>query len=232
MTRTVVIHQPDFLSWLGFFHRLLHADLFVALDTAQFVTGTSRCWTHRDRIKTAQGVRWLTISVEKAPTGTPINKMKLSQTVDWRRKNLDLIMASYRDAPYLNEVLPHIEQLYSDKTSSLLEFTMRSIRMLMNLFDICIPVVLAGSLDPRGTKNDMLVDILKKLNAARYLSGTGACAYYEEEPFSMAGIEVIWQNFPHPVYPQLHGNFVPALSSIDMLFNCGIVESRRILKET
>ena len=63
--KVVVIHQPDFLPYLGFFHRLLHADLFVLLDHVQFVTNGSRSWTHRDKIKTAQGERWLTVGVKK-----------------------------------------------------------------------------------------------------------------------------------------------------------------------
>ena len=72
MKKVAVIHQPDFLPWPGFFHRLLRADLYIALDHVQFVTGTSRSWTHRDRIKTTSGPRWLSLSTQKAPLDTPI----------------------------------------------------------------------------------------------------------------------------------------------------------------
>jgi hypothetical protein len=68
------------------------------------------------------------------------------------------------------------------------------------------------------------------VQADRYLSGVGARAYFEPEPFAAAGIEVLWQNFKHPIYPQLYGEFIPGLSSIDLLFNCGIAKSREVLR--
>ena len=70
MKKIVVIHQPDFMSYLGFFHRLLHADLFIVLDNVQFVSNSSKAWTNRDKIKTQKGDQWLTVSVNKAPLNT------------------------------------------------------------------------------------------------------------------------------------------------------------------
>ena len=76
----------------------------------------------------------------------------------------------------------------------------------------------------------LLVDILQKVRADKYLSGVGAKAYFDPAPFAAAGIEVTWQDFKHPVYPQLYGDFIPYLSSIDLLFNCGIKKSHEILR--
>ena len=89
--KTVVIHQPDFVSYLGFFQRLLHADLYIVLDHVQFVNGSSRAWMHRDKIKTAQGEKWLTVSVKKAPRDTAINQIELSTDKDWRQDKLRLV---------------------------------------------------------------------------------------------------------------------------------------------
>jgi hypothetical protein len=227
----VVIHQPDFLSHLGFFHRFLNADLYVALDHVQFVNGTSRSWTHRDRIKTAHGAQWLSISVRKAPRDTAINAVELSET-DWREQNLNLLRENYRGAPYFREIFPELEKLYALPCTRLVDFTIASIDMLLGLFAISIPRVLSSELRPIGHKNELLVDILRKLGAKRYLSGPGARGYFDHAPFKEAGIEVAWQQFEHPVYPQLHGEFVSYLSSIDLLFNCGIEESRKILRSS
>lgn len=229
MKKTVVIHQPDFLPYLGFFHRLLHADMFVILDDAQYVNGTSQSWMNRDKLKTSQGEKWLTVSVKKAPRETPINQIELSQS-DWREGNLNLIRHNYRQAPYFSEIYPYIEMLYAYDGNLLFEFNLNSIRMLMGLLDIEIPQVLASTLNTTGKKNELLVDILQKVGATQYLSGVGARAYFEPELYERAGIEVVWQDFSHPAYPQLHGPFIPYLSSIDMLFNCGIEESRKILR--
>lgn len=229
MSKTVVIHQPDFLSHLGFFHRLLRADLYVALDHVQFVNGTSRSWTHRDKIKTPRGAQWLTVSVRKAPRDTPINKIELSET-GWRAQNLNLIRENYRDAPHFDQIFAEIEKLYALPCSGLVELTMASIDMLLQLFDIAIPNVSSSSLQPAGHKNELLVNLLRKVGATHYLSGVGARDYFLSDPFTEAGIKVLWQDFKHPVYPQLHGEFAPYLSSIDMLFNCGVDRSREILR--
>lgn len=228
MRRTVVIHQPDFLPYPGFFHRLLSADLYVALDHVQFVH-SNRGWTHRDKIKTACGHQWLTVSVRKAPRDTPINEIELADTA-WREEHLNLIRQNYRVAPHYAGIFARLEELYALPCARLVEFTQASIDTLLALFDISIPRVTSGSLHPAGRKNELLVDILRKVDATHYLSGVGARDYFDPAPFSAAGIEVEWQAFKHPVYPQLHGEFVPFLSSIDMLFNCGIERSREILR--
>lgn len=230
MSTTVVIHQPDFLPWLGFFHRLVRADLYVALDHVQFVSGTSRSWTHRDRIKTVGGPRWLSLSVRKAALGTPINEMLLAPDDAWREANLNLVRESYRAAPHFAEVFPKLEALYGARHERLVDMTLASIDLLCELLDVRIERKRSSAMAPQGASNEMLVDLLVKCGARRYLSGQGARAYFDPAPYARAGIEVDWQAFAHPVYPQLHGAFVPMLSAIDMLFNCGTQRSRQLLR--
>jgi len=228
--KTVVIHQPDFVPYLGFFHRFLQADFFIALDHVQYVNGSSRAWTHRDKIKTDQGEKWLTVSVKKAPRDTAINQIELSTDTGWRQDNLRLLEHNYRKAPFYVEVMPEIERLYARPFLLLRDFNMASIEMLMEMLDVCIPWVWSSSLDPAGAKNELLVDLLQKVSATHYLSGVGARNYFRPEPFAQAGIEVVWQDFTHPVYAQQFGEFVPYLSALDVLFNHGIKASRDILR--
>jgi hypothetical protein len=232
MTKTVVIHQPDFIPYLGFFERFLHADLYLVLDHVQFVNGSARAWTHRDKIKTPQGERWLSISVKKAPRDTPINQVLLSTEVNWREDNLRLLERNYRESAYFEEIMPAVESLFSRPDTRLVDFTLYSIEMLADMLDVRVPMVLSSTLQPQGAKNELLIDLLRKVDATHYLSGVGARAYLDPAPFAAAGIDVVWQDFVHPVYPQLHGDFVPFLSSLDMLFNCGIEHSRELLRGT
>ena len=227
MNRLVVVHQPDFLPWLGFFDRLLRADLYVALDCVQYI---NRGWMHRDRIKTPLGPQWLSLSVKKSPRGTPMREIRLSEEAQWRDGNLALIRQNYRSAPFVDDLMPHLETLYRLPTMSLVEFNLASIGMLMDQFDINTQLIMASSLSPQGKGNDLIVDILRRVGATHYLSGEGARAYFEPGPFAAAGIEVVWQDFEHPVYPQMHGAFVPMLSAIDMLFNCGVKRARELLR--
>lgn len=229
MSKTVVIHQPDFLPYLGFFHRFLLADLWVVLDDAQFLTGGSKSWHNRDKIKTPQGERWLTVGVKKTPLDTMINEAFLADD-GWEKKNLNLLAENYRKAPFFREVFPAVERLYAHDCVKLIDFNMRSIEMLMEMLDIRIKTIFASTLKALGKKTERLVDICKKVEATTYLTGVGSRDYLQESLFETEGMKVVWQDFKHPVYPQLHGEFVPYLSGVDILFNCGIKKSREIIR--
>ena len=231
MSRSVVIHQPDFLPWLGYFHRLTGADLFIALDHVQFVTGTSRSWTHRDMIKTPQGAKWLSLRVQKASFGTPIRDIQLAPGEDWRRDNLNLIQENYRKAPYFAKVFPRLEELYARPTLNMAEMNLASLDLLEDVLDVRTPRLISSQMSPQGSSTAMLVDLLQKAGATRYISGQGARAYLDQNMFAQAGIELVWQAFRHPLYPQLHGEFLPMLSSVDALFNCGLEGTRALLKD-
>ena len=228
--KTVVIHQPDFAPYLGFFHRFLHADFFIVLDHVQFVNGSSRAWTNRDKIKTPLGEKWLTLGVKKASRDTAINKIELSEETNWRQDNLCLLEQNYRNAPFFGDLMPQIEHLYSAPHNSLRDFSMASIEMLMDMLDVRLPWIYSSSLNPQSTSNELLLDLLKKVSATQYLSGVGAKNYFDAKPFADAGIEVIWQDFTHPVYSQQFGDFLHCLSALDLLFNHGVDDSRKILR--
>jgi hypothetical protein len=232
MSRTVVIHQPDFLPWLGYFQRLLKADLFIALDHVQFVTGTSRSWTHRDMIKTPQGAKWLSLRVQKAPLGTAIRDIQLAPDQEWRTQNLNLIRENYRKAPFFHEIFPRLEALYGQTHTTMAAMNLASLDFLEDMLDIRTPRLISSDMSPQGTSTAMLVDLLKKAGATRYISGLGARSYLDATLMEKAGIELIWQEFRAPVYPQLHGPFVSMLSSIDALFNCGPEETQKMLRES
>lgn len=228
MKKTVVIHQPDFLPYLGFFQRFLSADEFIVLDHVQF---SARGWTHRDKIKTPTGERWLSLSVDKAPRDTPINEIKLTRSVDWVTDNLNLLRQNYRAAPFFEEIFPLVHAMYDDPPRLMVDFNIRSIELLMDLLGVRLPWVRSSILHPRGSSNELLIDLLFKVGATHYLSGNGARDYMQPDKFSNAGIQVVWQQFSQPVYPQQFGAFVPYLSALDVLFNCGVTASRRILRE-
>ena len=191
MSKTVVIHQPDFIPHAGFFQRFLSADIYLVLDHVQFVTGTSRSWTHRDKIRTSKGEQWLSISLCKASMNTPINEIEISYKVDWRLNNLRLIKENYRKALFYEEIIPYIDKLYLKSNKMLLDFNLRSIRMLMLLLNVERPIILSSSLSPKGVKNELLLDLLCKVNATHYLSGVGAKDYLDELLFDKSNINLI-----------------------------------------
>ena len=225
----VVIHQPDFLPYLGFFHRLLIADIYIVLDNVQFVSSSSS-WNNRDKIKTPQGAKWITVPVKKCPRNTMINKVVISCAVDWKKNHLAQYRLNYLKTKHFDEVYSYLEELYRENMELFSDFSYASIEMLMQMLGVNIPVVFSSSLNVEGTSNTRIANLVKAVGSSRYLSGIGARDYFEPRIYEEKGVEVVWQDFAHPVYPQLHGEFIPYLSSIDLLFNCGIQESRDILR--
>ncbi|NEJ71506.1 hypothetical protein GR197_13295 [Rhizobium phaseoli] len=228
MMRTVVIHQPDFVPYLGFFQRFINADLYVALDHVSFVYG-SRGWTHRDKIKTAQGAKWINVGIRKPDYGAPINTVTMGEDRTWIERNLSLLRENYRGCHGWGEVYSRIEQLMHARFELMSDFNLHFLNGILEILDIDMPMVRSSSLQPKGSKNELLIELLQKVEATSYLSGLGARDYMQPQLFEAVGINVIWQHFVHPVYPQPFGEFMPYLSILDTLLNCGIAGTRDLL---
>jgi len=217
--KRVCIHQPDFLPYLGFFHRLLYTDLFIVLDDVQFLR---RGWHHRDKIKTISGEKWLTLSIKKGDYHQNINQVTLSQDRDtWIDKHLNFLKGAYKDAPYFDNYFPQIRDIYLNCFDKLIDINMGFLYFFFKLFDLKVNILFSSTLNAEGCSNLKLINLIKAVKGTYYLSGLGARSYLEEQMFKDEGISVEWQEFKHPVYPQLHDEFIPNLSCIDMLFNCG-----------
>lgn len=217
--KRVCIHQPDFAPYLGFFDRLLDSDLFVILDDAQFQKGG---WNHRDQIKTPRGPAWLTLSVTKGPLHRPILDVELAANREvWVAKNLNQLRENYEQAPFFERVFPEIAAIYQQPWTYMVDINMAFLRYLLDRLEIDVEIVHSSTLGIPGASNQRLVDILRAVGGDHYISGTGALAYLDHELFGSAGIVLEIQQFHHPIYPQLFGDFIPFLSTFDLLLNCG-----------
>jgi hypothetical protein len=214
----VSIHQPQFMPWLGYFDKIVKSDIFVFLDTVQFKKNE---FQNRNKIKTAQGWMWLTVPVlYKYPEH--IDEVKINNMLDWRKKHLRALEINYQKAPYCHELFPAIEGFYASDTESLSEINRESVLVLLGALGAHKETKVASALGNFPEEpSERLAAICKSLGANTYLSGAGGREYLNLEAFHNKEITVIFQEFKHPVYPQLYGDFIPNLSLLDLLFNCG-----------
>lgn len=213
-------YQPYFAPFPGFFHKMILSDVFVLLDEAQFPRGTT--WVTRNRFKHDQGCLWITVPVWKKGLGLQkINEVKICHERSWARKHLASLKTGYAKAPYFNDHLPFLEEIFSRKEETLLSFNLAIIEHLRRTLGIETKIVLLSSLGIASKGNERIVEICRRLGASQYLAQTAARKYLDLQLFSEAGIEVKYVNPPRPVYPQLWGNFIGNLSTFDLLFNCG-----------
>ncbi len=223
----VAIHQPQFFPWLGYFHKLDRCDVFCLLDTVQYKKNE---FQNRNRIKTAQGLQWLTVPVTyRFPQR--IHEVTVNQTVNWQRKHLQTLKTNYSKAPYFGTHIARFEEFYQQPYELLAEVNVACIRLLMELLGLKRELVLASSLQVGAQDPTLrLVEICQALEGDCYLSGRDGANYMDLDTFRGHQIEVVFQDFNHPEYPQCYGPFEPELSVVDLLFNCG-PESLTIIRE-
>ena len=215
-------HQPNYLPYCGFFHKITLADKFCIFDGVQF---ERKGYNNRVLIKTQQGVQWLTVPVEH---GQP--RIKDARIVEsgWRRKHVRAIELAYQKAPYFDVYMPEIRRLIVEPCRYLADFNRFLLYFLLGALGISKQIVVASDYRFNGSKSEAVLDMCRQLGATQYIFGSQGRDYADVEAFGRAGILLQFQDYKHPVYPQLHGDFVAGLSVIDLLFNCG-PDSLRIL---
>ena len=213
-------HQPYFAPFPGFFYKAFMSDLFVILDDVQFPQGTT--WISRNRFKSHQGALWITVPVWKKRMGLQkISEVRICHEGRWARKHLESLKSAYRKAPYLSEHLGSLGEMFSEKNEKLLDLNLALIHYLMKALDIQTKTVLLSDLNVPSSGSRRLVDLCTKLGASQFIAQTPAKKFIDEKLFRDAGVALSFFNPPAPVYPQLWGDFIPNLSTLDLVLNCG-----------
>ncbi|MGH3034384.1 MAG: WbqC family protein [Gaiellaceae bacterium] len=214
-------HQPNYLPWLGYFDKMRRADVFVLLDAVQYPRGQSVA--NRNRIRTAQGELMLTVpvSVPKGQEGKARYDEVSFADEKWKKKHLRSIEQAYAQAPYFGRLFPELARIV-EPARSFCDMNVELIRWHAERLGIATRLVRMSELDGvAGRKSELVVALCQRLGADVYLSGKGAGAYNEPELLAANGVQLRYQEFEHPVYPQTGEGFVPNLAALDALFNCG-----------
>ena len=218
----VAIHQPNYVPWPGYFHKLAACDVFVYLDAVQYPRGQS--FAARNRIKTPNGATWLTIpvSVPKGQEGKASYLEVEFADEKWREKHVKTVEQSYKRAPHFEDVFG----LYRDgleRGRTFVDLNVGLIDAIAGYLGIdARRVRLSELLDSFGERTDLIVDVCRAVDADAYLSGSGGGRdYNDERQLNESGIELRYDEYAYPQHPQLWDGFEPDLSVLDMLFNCG-----------
>ncbi len=221
------ILQPGYLPWLGFFEQMYRSDVFVIYDDVQY---DKEGWRNRNRIKTARGVHWLTVPVLIKFTERPLVKeVKINNQPNWRKKHLFSIKQNYSKTRFYGDYIHIFEDAYLKEWDYLVDLDI----FFITKFAECLGmsnkrIIRSSTLDIRGDRLERLVNICKHFGADTFYEGASGKNYVNEDVFLGHGVKVEFQDYHHPVYNQLYGEFVPNLSVIDLLFNHG-TESLSIL---
>ena len=236
------IHQPHYFPWLGYFDKMAKADLFVFMDEVQL---EDRSYMLRNRFLRKDG-ELMYLSSTASKKGYREKKYNEIQTIDnahWQRKHLAYLRDLYSGSPFRDEILEHIMPVFTKNYQFLFDAARDSIFLCMDLLDIHTETITQSSVNWRRNcgdeknadarrSNDVLA-ICQAVGATAYMTGAGASLrFLNAEQFAESNIPVIVQSYQCPRYPQMFSKeFIPNISALDLLFNCGIEESRRIFWE-
>lgn len=218
----VTAHQPVYLPWLGFFHKMVLADKLVLLDVAELGgTHHKENFIARNKIKTPQGELWLSVPLS-ASHKDKLADVNINNATDWQKKHWSAIEYNYKQAPFFAKYASTLRQFYQKKWKGLFSLTYQ---MLVDFFipalGLKTKLALASDLNLKQKKSDLILELCQKLEAKLYISGSLGKQYLQESKFQKANINIYYQNYHHPIYAQRWGEFIPFMSTLDLLFNEG-----------
>lgn len=238
----VAIHQPHYFPWLGYFDKIAKVERFVLMDQVQYVP---RTYMSRNTFLNRSGEQvYLSVPVQKAGYREKELKDIMLLNDDWKGKHMAFFSEHYKRFPFFREIMDFIEPFMEKDYSSIYEVDKASILSVCKMLNITtefidqsayqIPAQPHSPDDDEETKRRRrcmdVVRICQAAEATKYITGAGkSLEFVSKEIFAENHIEFAVQQYTCPVYPQSNTTeFVPNITALDFLFNCGIEESRRI----
>jgi len=193
------------------------ADAFVIYDDVQF---DKRGWRNRNRILTKDGWIWLTVPTHCR--GRPLlSEVLVDNERKWRKKHIGSLSKNYAPAPFFDHYFDRLSEIIMTPYEKLVDLDMAIIMFVRECLGIETPILFSSKLSVQGSGAQRLINICKELGALEYLSGDAGSDYIDQCLFDNNGIKLRFHNYKHPEYPQVYKPFVPYLSVLDLLFNCG-----------
>lgn len=218
--KKVAIVQSNYIPWKGYFDMISAVDEFILYDDMQY---TRRDWRNRNKIKTPQGPKWISVPVlVKGKYHQKIRETEIADT-DWASEHWKAISLNYRRAPFFEEIASWLEPLYVNASFTHLSQLNRCfIEAICKYLGIYTIIKDSSQFQLVDGQTERLVDLCLQLGGDEYVSGPAAQDYLEEKVFSDSGVKVTWFDYDgYSDYPQLWGEFVHGVTILDLLFNCG-----------
>lgn len=221
--KKVAILQSNYIPWKGYFDIIDSVDEFIFYDEMQY---TKNDWRNRNKIKTQNGLIWLTIPCETKGSISNFQKINETKITDkrWAKKHWNSIQLNYAKAPYFKEYKEFLGNLYKDcgNEEYLCNVNYKFIYAINDLLGIKTKISFSQDYGLIEGKTERLVDLVKKAGGTEYLSGPAAKDYIVKECFDKENIKLSWMDYSgYREYPQLFPPFEHGVTVLDLIFNTG-----------
>ena len=225
--------QPTYLPWLGYFELIDAVDVFVLLDNVKLEKSS---WHVRNRIRSVNGETVLTVpvTISGSHNNMMLNTTPINRNRPWQRKHLKSIQQNYCKSNQFGSLFPELETIISNPPKYLAEFNTKIIKLICNKMSLNTRIVMSSDLNGiSGKKDQRLLSICQSLGVKQYYSPKGSAIYLNQTEYggvlSNSGIDVVFQDFNIPEYPQQFAPFMPNMSVIDTIFNCGVEKTKELM---
>jgi len=219
-----------YFPWVGLLEQIQLADVFIHYDDVQYARG----FHNRVQLKTASGIKWMTVPLRDQHQGQLIDEVIIDNRIDWRTQHRDKLKQAYLKAPYRDEMLALVDEVFSKNYDTLAELSRESVLSLARYFHLTdsTQFINASLLAVAGSSSQRLRDLCSAVGANVYVTGHGARNYLDHELFEKSGIRVEYMAYRMRSYFQLHGDFTPYVTALDLIANCGTERADVICSET
>lgn len=224
---TVVILQPNYVPWIGYFDLMSRADMWVWYDDVQY---TKNDWRNRNVILAGGEPRWLTIPVRSRHRfPQPICEVEIDRATAWPRKHVLTVAQAYADQPHVSEALEVLSGSLARDDRLLADLTIGLNEAIASRLGLGASFVRSSKLDIGGDRQERLIEICAHFGADAYLSGPAARAYIDPSGFERRGIRLGYMTYEYPgtVHPGGH-----SVSILDTVARSGYAETRALLGRT
>lgn len=211
----VVVSQPMFLPWVGIFAQAGLAEVFVHYDDVQLPRG--RSFVSRVQVATREGSSWLTAPIDRARSGTMISQSVLVGDRSWRDKHLETLRHCYGKSPRFAQMFDLAREIYSFEGDNLAAFNIAALERIAGRIGLKPRFLRSSELGIGGRGTERLIDICRHLGARTYVTGHGAAGYLDHAAFEAEGVAVEYMDYRPVPWPQLHGDFTPFVTILDLL---------------
>ena len=212
-------HQPCYLPWLGLFHKIALADCFICYDHVQYSQGD---YTAKNCIKTGQGRHWLIVPIKKGGKIKQLLKdLEIDNSTDWKSNHWKTIRTAYSRAFFFKQYEGFLEDFYGREWNNLTLMNIEMLEWLLKVLGLPHKVERSSYLGIEGRKSQGILKMCQQLHADMIILGEQGQRYIEGDLFEKENIRIMIQKYQHPVYRQMHDQFISHLSVLDLIFNYG-----------
>ena len=226
MSACLVVMQPTFMPWAGYFNLMSQAEDFVFLDDVQL---EKQSWQTRNRIIINGRPSWISLQIRHKNLAQSILESEVVNFDHWCKKLTRSFAYAYSKHPYFHDTLEILDLLGKSSACNLAALNEIIICFVASRLGLTTKIHLASKLRIDGVRSDRLVAFCDYFGAKEYLSPLGSANYLAEDGFSVkTSARLRFQNYQPSPYPQRGVQcYISQLSILDVLANLGWEKTAR-----